>query len=351
MTTTQLAPSSNAVRFDALDAIRGVAAMAVMVDHYTHQSRLHGAWTVVDMFFMLSGFVLCHSHADKITRGRQGFAAFMWSRIHRLGPLYWVACVMGALAATLARHHHPELHIDGDTLLETLLGSLLMVPNFGTTLWPHGDSIRGALLFPLNPPAWTTFFQLVVNVGFFFALTRLRTAWPLPVAWLALAVLNGMEWHVDSINPGWGQGNFLMGWPRAFIEFGVGVALYRVHLRMPRLPPALALLPAVAFMLSFFALPEEVHLLSVVLLAPLAIVAAARTRLPATLAGVCRQLGNLSYPLYICHMPVWGLVLMLLPLPGWPGAMHTLIACAAALVCAALLVPLERAIRSRLPKA
>lgn len=325
--------------------------MAVMVDHFTHQSRLHGAWTVVDMFFMLSGFVLCHSHADKIIQGRQGFASFMWSRVHRLGPLYWVACGMGAVAAALARGPHPELHIDNGTLLETLVGALLMVPNFGQTLWPHGDSIRGALLFPLNPPAWTTFFQLVVNMGFFLALTRLRIAWKLPAALLALAALNWMEWHVASINPGWGQGNFLMGWPRAFIEFGVGVALYRAHLHMPLLPPAIALLPAAAFFLSFFALPEEVHLLGVVVMAPLAIVSAARTRLPASVAGVCQRLGHLSYPLYICHMPVWGLVLVLLPLPGWPGAMHTLVACVAALSCAALLIPLERAIRSRLPKA
>lgn len=343
--------SPPSLRFDALDGIRGLAAMAVMVDHYTHQSRLHGAWAVVDLFFMLSGFVLCHSHAQKISQGQQGFLSFMWSRLHRLAPLYWVACLMGAVAAGLTLHQRPSLHIDLTTLLETLAGALLFVPNFGPTLWPHGDSIRGAMLFPLNPPSWTTFFQLMVNVVFFLALTRLPVRSKLTAALLALAAVNGLEWYADSINPGWGQGNFLMGWPRALIEFWVGVALYRAHQRLPMLPPWLALLPLAAFMLSFLVNNEVLHLVSVVVLAPLTIAAAARTRLPAQLSRIGQRLGELSYPLYIAHMPMWGIVLILLPLPGTPGALRTALACVAALLCAAALVPLERWLRARLPRA
>lgn len=350
MTAPPTAPATGATRFDALDGIRGLAAMAVVIDHYTHQSRLPGAWTVVDLFFMLSGFVLCHSHAGKIAAGRQGLGAFMWSRVHRLGPLYWVACLMGAAAVALACWRRPELDIGAFTLLGTLLGSLLMLPDFGATLWPHGDGMKAGTLFPLNPPAWTTFFQLLVNVAFFWALTRLKAIWRWPVALLALAGLNWMEWYLDSINPGWGQGNFLMGLPRACIEFAVGVALYRVQGRLPTVHPLLAMLPLGAFLVSFLSTRVEWQLLSVLLFAPATIVAAARTSLPPSLIAFSRRLGELSYPLYISHMPVWGLMWAALPMQSLPGAARTLAACVAAVGCALLLVPLERLIRRHLPR-
>lgn len=69
-------------RFDALDGIRGVAALAVMAYHYTKCGSLRmllGAEAAVDLFFMLSGFVLMHSYGGKIARGMR-FREFLGAR-------------------------------------------------------------------------------------------------------------------------------------------------------------------------------------------------------------------------------------------------------------------------------
>ncbi len=59
-----------AVRFEALDALRGVCALLVVLFHIPiyHALKDVGAFAnlqfCVDMFFALSGFVLCHASAS-----------------------------------------------------------------------------------------------------------------------------------------------------------------------------------------------------------------------------------------------------------------------------------------------
>jgi peptidoglycan/LPS O-acetylase OafA/YrhL len=334
------------LRFDAMDGLRGLAAMAVMLDHFTLHRRVPGAWTVVDLFFILSGFVVCHGYGAKISRG-MSFVAFMGSRIRRLAPLYWIGSLMGALSLWLALLQRPELHLSLTSLLRATVMGLLMIPDLSGEVWPQGTALRTGMLFPLDPPAWTTFFQLFVNVCFFWGLSRWRLRWALPLTLCALVALEWLEWRWHMVNPGWGQASFIWGFPRALVEFAVGMALYRLRDRIPLVSPWLALLPMLCFMALFPLHNNLVGLLNVTVFAPLAVLLAARTRLPQAAAGVCKWLGDLSYPLYICHVPVWGLVLAV---PGFlqlGGATQTGLACLAALACATALSPVDKAIRRR----
>jgi hypothetical protein len=71
-------------RFDLLDGLRGIAAIGVMIYHYTLHNGLHwlgGAWVAVDLFFILSGFVIAHSYGNKILNG-MGIQQFL-----RNGPV------------------------------------------------------------------------------------------------------------------------------------------------------------------------------------------------------------------------------------------------------------------------
>jgi peptidoglycan/LPS O-acetylase OafA/YrhL len=90
-------------RFSALDAIRGIGAVAVMLLHFASLNGLSWmprAWIAVDLFFILSGFVLMHSYSQKITDGRLNFLAFFKIRLIRLMPLYLVGLVLGYLGMT-----------------------------------------------------------------------------------------------------------------------------------------------------------------------------------------------------------------------------------------------------------
>src|SRR5689334_15625966 len=91
-------------RFLFVDALRGFAALGVVIFHFTEADHIPllasalPAWVVlilnhgnlgVPVFFVLSGFVIAHSvHSERVT---MPFAAkFMLRRSLRLDPPYWV---------------------------------------------------------------------------------------------------------------------------------------------------------------------------------------------------------------------------------------------------------------------
>jgi peptidoglycan/LPS O-acetylase OafA/YrhL len=64
--------SATHTRFEVLDGMRGVAALVVMVYHFTHfvpSDPLGNATLSVDVFFALSGFVIAHSYGERLRQG------------------------------------------------------------------------------------------------------------------------------------------------------------------------------------------------------------------------------------------------------------------------------------------
>lgn len=91
-------------RFDQLEGLRGVAAIAVLVQHCLEFTPLNatdnGSWPArvfqesfnlgrvgVIVFFLISGFLIPHS----LKPGTRPIAKFTVSRFFRLYPLYWVS--------------------------------------------------------------------------------------------------------------------------------------------------------------------------------------------------------------------------------------------------------------------
>jgi exopolysaccharide production protein ExoZ len=101
-------------RLDCVQLLRAVAAVAVV----THHIRLfgNGAWGV-DLFFVISGFIMCYVTEDS---GRRFFA----KRIIRVVPLYWA----GTLAVFCVAVVFPSLldHTTADFV--DLLKSLFFIP-------------------------------------------------------------------------------------------------------------------------------------------------------------------------------------------------------------------------------
>ncbi len=90
-------------RLAGLDALRGLAALGVLVWHYgAHfgaapmEAWLKPFYTaglyLVDVFFVLSGFLL-----GSLYRDPAGWRAFVFKRVARLFPLHWVTLVVVAL--------------------------------------------------------------------------------------------------------------------------------------------------------------------------------------------------------------------------------------------------------------
>src|SRR5512133_540145 len=150
-------PSSPPSRVPALDGVRGLAIVSVLAWHYVAATapwdrpwalRLHAvlshAWAGVDLFFVLSGFliggiVLDHRRTPNFLR------VFYGRRALRILPLYW-AVLLGFVAsrALLARHlpdaASSTLHANGHPLL---------------TYLTFGQNIATGLFSPSVPePSW-----------------------------------------------------------------------------------------------------------------------------------------------------------------------------------------------------
>ncbi len=140
--------------------LRGIAAVLVMLYHLVPSASpgapaggvLARGYLWVDLFFVLSGFVLAYAQAssrfERCTPRRH--AAFLLSRIARIYPLYALVTLESA-ALLLARPGHPG----GEPLLGQLVLNLLMVQSWGMAgslegaAWSVSTEWCAYLLFPL----------------------------------------------------------------------------------------------------------------------------------------------------------------------------------------------------------
>lgn len=274
-------------RFLTLDALRGVAAVVVLIIHMGGLPArwLSGGYLAVDFFFVLSGFVLAHAYGERAI----SFGAFLRARAIRLYPLYFAGTMLGVGAAL----------ISGVGLLQittALACGLFFLPAPG-----------GVDLYPLNPPAWSLFFELVANAAWFPLRRVLRG--PVAVTALligALAVL-GSDIVYGAVSAGGYWSNVAGGFARVLFSFVAGVLTYRFW-RGSAARLRLASWLVITGLLAVLALPlprEVFDPVAVLFLMPSLVFAGACCPAGSRIAEwTQRQLGNASYAIYALHFPV-----------------------------------------------
>jgi exopolysaccharide production protein ExoZ len=105
--------------FPLVQSLRAVAALAVALHHVTHDAlsvalsdpslatRIGDAmpWEAgVDIFFVISGFVMLHASEALFRRGLVGIRVFMARRVARIVPLYWATTTLFLVIVALAPH-------------------------------------------------------------------------------------------------------------------------------------------------------------------------------------------------------------------------------------------------------
>jgi len=342
--------SSRPTRFYALDAIRGVAAIAVMFYHYTQHNQLdwlHGAWVAVDIFFILSGFVLMHSYSKKVAQGMT-LKEFLYSRIARLGPMYVVGISLGICAALLLVFSNPQSPIQPNNLATASALNLVLLPYFNGHAWPFGEHNIHGTVFPLNDPAWSLFFEIFVNIIFFAYLARFRKI-NLPI----FVAVSGIIFVVltigfHQINPGARGSDFVFGFPRVIFEFFLGVMIYQFY-SYYKIPPkfmAYGLFLLVA--LCFFSSKGAVALANALILAPLLIALFAKVSVSNQGANICEFLGSISYPLYVTHFPIYRLLYESTFMKDLSPVAQTFTFTTIAILVAVVLVKIDESVRANL---
>jgi len=97
----------------ALTSLRGIAAMVVVMQHFSTTAQRHAAvnipslvphgYMAVDLFFVLSGFIMAYTyHADFALRGNLAMPSFLLKRAARILPLNTVTVVAIVLAGMVS---------------------------------------------------------------------------------------------------------------------------------------------------------------------------------------------------------------------------------------------------------
>ncbi len=288
-------------RFQNLDAMRGVCALTVVLLHceglFASGTVFCHGYLAVDVFFVLSGFVIGHTYEKRLAAGL-GFGAFTWRRLKRLTPVYWVGTVLGgAMLAIVAAYRPAGTFYSADLIVPLWLMAMVLVPQ--VTL--------GGMAYPANGVAWSLLGELVVNL--------LYARWLQERSTRVLVVLVVLGWSVCAVygylNPyGWCFGergsDVIMTPFRAVPGFLMGVVLYRAHVRgaLERLP---AITPIILLILWILIAEVPTHrstptfdLIVATLASPLLIALLVRATVVAPKPFL--WLGAISYPLYASHL-------------------------------------------------
>ncbi|MCC6828165.1 MAG: acyltransferase [Novosphingobium sp.] len=294
-------------RLFALDALRGVAAMVVLLHHAEREFALFPlfayGYLAVDVFFLMSGYVIASAYEPRMGRG-MGLRAFLAIRMARLYPMIWLGGLLGIIA-----------------------GLFVAVDLGGAPLWLAGISAMTALpllwtaaeLFPLNAPLWSILFEIVTNAlhRVLAPVLSIRVLGAILILSLALLLVAG--WRLHGLANGFSPETFWGGFPRVLLSYFAGVLIWRTRAvwqpRTPCLPLWLLLAGFLAVVLFEVMLagivPASAYWLGAVLFAfPPGLMLLTRSRVPEKAERIAAALGDLSYPLYAIHLP---LLLLLTP--------------------------------------
>jgi peptidoglycan/LPS O-acetylase OafA/YrhL len=306
-------PAKTNHQFGALDGLRGVAALSVVIHHYFLAPGgapfVPSGYLAVDFFFLLSGFVISHAYESRLQAGAMSPLIFMRVRLIRLYPLYFLAAILSILFFALATLLLGATHPSRSELAVSFLFSLFFLPNL---LGVHFTTAA----FPLNAPSWSLACEVGIN-----AIYAATGRWLSTPVLIAVAALGAIDLIMAPHFGGDVTATLLSGWQRAFWSFPAGILLHRAFIwRRGRPYPAVLLLALGAVLAATFALPLDSNLFrlaSAMLISPAVVWFAAHVPLKGRLWSLANWSGAISYALYITHDPVGSLLMALYRHNNW----------------------------------
>lgn len=288
----------------ALDLLRGVAAIAVLLLHWfegTGSPWFGNGYLAVDFFFVLSGYVVSKAYEHKLKSGMK-FSDFFVLRLIRLYPMVFIGIALGAICYVAKQTVTGT--VDWIWLAKHVALNLFMLPD----IYPNMD----APMFILNLALWSLLFEFIAYAvyGLFGFKLSLRMLILSAVIWGAgtLGWINILyKGNIPSVLF-WETNNYVSAISRLLFAFTLGVIIRRMTL-----PECLTLKisPWVLSVLlfAFFATPRDqmsagVAFGVVAVGFPLIILLCARPLDKLGMTGLAVLLGDISYPLYVVHTPV-----------------------------------------------
>lgn len=290
--------------YRVFESWRFTAAILVMLYHFLRYAPAGHEWIshwlfrllpLMDMFLMISGFLIMMRYEPEALRRRGFYADFLMRRLARFYPLY-LATLLFFVGVAIAVHLGFVQTLDpGRYAWSALLQNVMLVQAWGTTdqltfnyvAWTLSAEWFCYLLFPL--------FVIVFRRGGLTGLAALAVLTMLAMeAATASGVMPNETWfHADTHAA-----------PRAFADFALG-ALVAMAVRQSRLSLTTPLPGWGAFALAIAAMigDQNPYLVLVLLVAAMYLSALAEANRPESSAWLAplHPVGKVSFGIYLIH--------------------------------------------------
>lgn len=328
LTTSSATFADSKPHYLLLDALRGAAALMVVWYHFfegfafaegTAITTFNHGHLGVDLFFMLSGFVISYAYDDRWQRTPNPLTLkeFFKRRLIRLHPML----IMGAIIGFVTFCLQGGVKWDGTPTPMSWSIVALVLTMFFIPAYPGAPyDLRGnGEMFSLNGPSWSLFFEYIGNLLYALfirhlgnrALAVLTAAFGVAWCWFVTTDVSGY----DMIGIGWtlDTANFFGGLLRMLFPFSLGMVMAR-NFKPVKIKGIFWIAWAVLF--GLFSVPafakcgavsiNGVYEFACILFVFPAIVwlAASGETTGKISSAFCKFLGDISYPLYIVHYPV-----------------------------------------------
>lgn len=212
-------------RYYFLDGIRGIAAIFVLTRHTSNfwGVELYRSYLAVDVFFILSGFVIANAYDEKLYSGAMSLKKFILVRLIRLYPVFILSLIFCSAILII------KIILNNSAVFIGLPEALKMIGM--TALFLPFMMEGSASLFPINGPYWSLFFELISN--FIYGIIRpllnnfiLHTV--VIIFGLIVAATSYLNGNLD-IGFNWGYMSLAAGFSRSIFGIFMGLLLHRHH--------------------------------------------------------------------------------------------------------------------------
>ena len=219
------ATNNRTQRLEILDLARGFGFLVVLLQHclsflgptvalrFVPQDA-----TVLDFFFLMSGFFAGYAYEEKLRDGRKTIAQAVTERAVRMFPLL----VLGSLLGVMSFLAWAPTRKDFLLLFTLAVKGSLLIPS-------DGRQLGASDLFPLDGPLWFLLYDWFAYLLFLFVLRHFSLKGLLAVAAVAVTGLwcAAISRNTVTFGPFWADCAWSV--PRCLADFTIGYILFRCY--------------------------------------------------------------------------------------------------------------------------
>jgi len=321
-------------KLESLQALRGVAALLVLLFHFHFYLRgdnesgvaiwdaLFG-WGIigVDFFFVISGFIMIYS-TQHYLHGCESAKKFIFNRAIRIIPLYYVGLLVAfLLGGAMSTFHYPEK-------VQNLLSALTFTV-YKTSVTPHYIDDDG--MYNIR---WTLNYEVYFYLAFTFCLlSKYRMLalifWGFLVTCVAPMIagfhptlsVQGYAFQTPTIafitNPLILE--FLMGTLAGYVY--LQLTKRRMSMKLPLISSVMAIVLLLSIVFGIYTGSiRALHLESTIILSLFVLfLTLGEPVLQASIPRVIKYLGDISFSLYLLHNPIGQTIIKIMGPVGQSG--------------------------------